>query len=202
MEVPLTVKQIEYPNFPNQLFRRLPSLYSLLKEYGPDSSHSFIYQHPYHEAFDRDLLISENLAHTLKEHLPVFHPNQKRADQQLVLLKEGRLQVILLSIFDAAFFKIYLEVKQPDNMWLIHPNGREISSHPHRPLSAEEAKKLERFLLQIALFNGDASYLYAHGAAFSSWLKESARDIKLQFLGLKVLNDPIQKEIFFRHLAL
>lgn len=176
----------------------------LLEEYcfpeGKRDLH-FRYEQPYHQIFDEDLFISENLAHTLNVHLPVFSDKQKRADQQLVIAKNGKVRMVMLSIKDALAFKHYMEANQPKHMWLIHPDGREISSHEHVVLTEEQKERLQRHLLQVAAFNGDALYLFENSERATPWLNETNTALKMRFLRLKVEKDPIQKKVFLNYAA-
>jgi len=156
-----------------------------------------MYQQPYHQIFDGDLLITENLAHTKRILLPVFHEKQKEAGQHLVFVKDGRVQLLMLSLADAAFFQKYLEKYQPQDMWLIHASGREISSHDHLALSSDEQRRLSRALLQVAVFNGNTSYLDVHYEQTLDWLQEANEDLKLRFLSLKVERKQTEREIFY-----
>jgi hypothetical protein len=180
----------------------LPNLLGHFKGPKPRADVAWVYHKPYHEIFDDTVLISDNLGLTKNHHLPVFHPAQKSADQHLVICKAGKPpRVLMLSIADAAFFKKYLEETSRDDLWLIHPDGREISIHDHKLLTEDEQRSLDRTLLQVQIFRGDARNLDQKEKETHAFLAEGNRELKLAFLKLKVEKNREQRAIFYQMIA-
>lgn len=175
-----------------------PAIYSLFSLLSNSQETQVKYRHEYSKIFDHNILISRNLALTVTNFQPVFNPIQKPANQILMIAKGEELRAVMLSIHDADFFKEYLRKYEPMDMWLILPDGQEISFHKHKESLTLQFK---RALIQINLFNGNAAYLDLHEnrRMFDAFLKEKESALKLRFLRLKVESDKTQKEIFSKN---
>lgn len=195
----------DFPKIPpainNSILNHSPAIYPLFKLLSSTKETQVKYQHEYSKIFDQNISISRNLALTAIFFHPVFNPLQKLANQILVVAKDEKLSFIMLSIQDADFFKDYLCRLQPRHMWLILPDGHEISFHKHIGLTKDLADQYKRALVQVNLFNGNAAYLdlTANQKVFESYLKEKDSHLKLRFLRLKVESDQAQKQIFSRN---
>jgi hypothetical protein len=161
-------------------------------------SNAVTYEYPYHQIFDDTLTASKNWAHTFNRLQPVFSEHQKPAHQILAIKSYGKVKLILLSIAEASFFKSYLEKHQPKNLWLIHPDGREISNHSH---TLPEKQQYERAIFQVQFFNGNASYLNRYDKLTKAFFSEGHSELKWRYLQLKTATNPEQRNILNKYLS-
>lgn len=107
---------------------------------------------------------------------------------------------------EASTFKEYLSASPREDMWLILPNGDNLSP-PLKDISplniqqelVEHADWLARTLWFINFFNGNMSYLAEHADLTKMIIKGSNTELKTRFLQLKTTQDLSQKSIF-RHM--
>ncbi len=174
-------------------FRSLKSL--LTSELG--------YKAKYDRIFDDNIYLTDNVAFTIPRLLPVYHKFQKPLDHLLVIQRDNQIEVLALSLKEAAFFKEFLEEKYKDgaykNFWLVQPDHTLVvyNKNPF-PVEGELGAKIKRAILQINFFNGNVQALDADHDASIEWLNENAKEEKLRFLKLKVEHDRTQKAMFNR----
>jgi hypothetical protein len=145
-----------------------------------------------------DLLATDNWAYSTETVLPVFHRAQKPAEQILVVVRGDKVQLVILSVKEAAFFK---ERSPQADMWLIHPDGRELTSHVHCPLSQSQAVAFEASMLFIYLLNGDIrslNRLEAKALPFIRGNPLAMRFLKLRVHSLERGGDPGPKNAFYK----
>ena len=77
-----------------------------------------------------------------------------------------------------------------EDLWLVLPNGKPLSSQTEPP------KGIEDILWHMNFFNGNVDYLLSHIELTQKKLEENPK-LSRQFLQLKVEKDPLKKEIFY-----
>lgn len=174
-------------------------MHSLIRKHAPETSKKqlfFTYQAPYHKIFDSTLLVTQNWARTFQIYPhAILSRYQKPAHQILVIHSKEGIKLLLLSIREADFIKNHLEATHPRHLWLIHPDGREISNHQHNQIQGLLQQQFERSLLQIQLLNGNAKYLYQKIEQTKAFFAEGNSELKWRYLTLKVEGDETQKNI-------
>lgn len=128
--------------------------------------------------------------------LPVFHKLQRPANQFLVIAgKDQPARWLLLSEFEAGQAKAFLEglykqnAPEVEGVWLMQPNGSLLEDASHYP----EEEALKNGLLEINVFNGNASYLEKNIDETENWLANEA-EIKVRFLKLKTARHENQNQ--------
>lgn len=185
-----------HQNLPTQILSLNESLA------GAKQSDQIEYKHPYHNAFDKNIFITNNFKCTNNKALPVFHRLQKPAEQILIVQRGGQFFAYFLSLQEASFFKGWLQKNGKEKkslcqrVWLCQPNGSLFANNPYHALPDDEP--VRKILLQANFFNGNVQYLSDHEDFASSWLNSEHTEIKLRFLKLKVERSPKQKQIFNR----
>ena len=149
---------------------------------------AYPHKHPYHLLFDDSkdrVRISSNLAFTRRKLDSVFSTFQKPAHQILIIQKENRLQAVMVDLRGPPFNK-YVEKNPRKDMWLVLPNGNEISAHPHATLTEDEEKDLKRILWTVNFFNGEVTYLDTQEEFSTDIIAEGNGELRTRFLSLLV----------------
>ncbi|MBF8263857.1 MAG: hypothetical protein HW387_1522 [Parachlamydiales bacterium] len=164
----------------------------------PDLFQQYRYEKPYHQIFDDSVLISRNLAFTTTSLNAVFNKKQKPAYQILIISDGIKLKAVMLSIKDAAFFKEHLKRGGRRDMWLLLPDGQEISAHEHVVLEDSAQRKLVRAMWFVNFFNGNARYLDMREDLSRELMNERHANLLVRFLKLRVEYDHTQRSVFYR----
>lgn len=154
------------------------------------------YEKPYDALFSNQIYATHNWLYTTGQIVPIFHPHHKPVEQILVLVDQGVVSVLLLSIHDAVFFKDYLARKKPNHMWLMFANGTQISANP--PPEREVLEKLGPLLIQLNVLRGNARYLDNHEKETREYLTPFNRELVSRFLRLRVEHNSSQKTVYYR----
>lgn len=138
------------------------------------------YKKPYWQCFDSNILVSPNFVQTPP--LAIFAKAQKPGHQILVEKKpDGSWQFMFVTLAELDTLK--KDLTRP-HFWLIDDRGNPLRDQP--PLPSSPA--IERALLQIAAFNGNASFLLRHKEGAALWLAEEPSPLKKELLALQASN--------------
>lgn len=154
------------------------------------------YKRPYYQAFDSNIFVSVNFTNPS---LPLFSPYHKPAHQILVeQTPEGEWRFLLISLAETDAIKTTLQ-RQKMAFWLINDHGDSLLfGQPPLPQNTI----IQRALLQIAAFNGNAVYLQKHEEETAAWLSGPHELLKKQLIAIKAQNTPLYAEIIARSLLL
>lgn len=167
------------------------------------------YQNSYDELFGSNIHILKSLTAPFDEPISVFSLHFGECSAVLVYLKEsGTYEFLAISKSDADSLAQYrFQVSDP---WLISPSGQSlVPNHPRGPIphlthlheqSYFKTQEIKNLLIQIALFNGDATYLAKHSKDVLALYGNTPERLALfrRYLRLQVEKDVEQKACYFR----
>lgn len=173
-------------------------------------SGSYVSKKPidYDRCFPEYFQMTENFRYSALQKLPVFHESQKNANQILVIRDKDDFRILLVSEREGVFFRKWIEARQPENLWLVNPNGRLLESQGHKlPDINEQAfhAKLKEALWYVNFFNGYVSYLVKDKEMEKYTIErlaegnEERSKLKLRFLGVKSHSISLQNELYNAH---
>ncbi|MFA6915458.1 MAG: DEAD/DEAH box helicase family protein [Parachlamydiales bacterium] len=165
---------------------------------------SFSYERPYKNIFGNLHYATDNFLHTQSSILPIFHNSFKRFQQILFIETRTGIVSVQLSKKEAGqFINLLRHSSSYQNVWLVDSNGQSYYDNP-RPLPNNPA--IRQTLVEVNASNGNMAYLDANEEDTSIWLNTECThekpctcfDTKQKFVALKVLNTPLQNELFVK----
>ncbi len=160
----------------------------------------------YEHAFDEPIYGTYEFFHTVRNQiLPVFHKLQRPASQILaVRTPEGNFHWLLLSEHEANAARKHLKElyaensPHVDNVWLIQLDGSSFISGKDRESFPIYEESVERGMIEINAFSGNAHYLDQHPQELESWIEEET-DLKIRFLKLRASRNEKENAVLRRN---
>lgn len=153
------------------------------------------YDVPYDQIFPDYLMLTENLARTYEQDLPVFHPSQKHVEYLLVTKKKNVYRTIFVDLKEAGFWRQEIKNYQLKDCWLCDLDGSSLNEGHSIPLDAKKILKIACWWGYF--FNGKASLLCQDLDLCKREL--AGNELKLHFLYMKTAEDPLEKAILTTH---
>lgn len=160
---------------------------------------------PYQNCFEEPIFGTKayfNTTTDVASVLPIFHPTQRPPKQILAVRHEGQISWLMLSEHEARDAALHLDTLYKDGTktteaWLLQLDGTAFVKNPESfPLNDMPAAK---GLMELNFLAGHLTYLDArpNREEFAEWL-EKEPELKVRFLKLRALQDPIQKQHLFK----
>ncbi|MBA3816130.1 MAG: hypothetical protein H0X29_06355, partial [Parachlamydiaceae bacterium] len=163
--------------------RNTPQIFSIKEKLKKEEGQDLI---------SEDILLSQNFLRTqLNAGEGLLNATQKGIVDLLVIEERGKVQVMILSSKESAFFSKKIAEQRTDetgssrNLWLMNPHGSVVQSGPipwqKFPDINGSKKHVERLLLQTLFLSGDIFRINQQLPALSEWIHEKAlstEDIK------------------------
>ncbi|MEM1282020.1 MAG: DEAD/DEAH box helicase family protein, partial [Chlamydiota bacterium] len=155
---------------------------------------------PYDDAFEEPIYGTRSFFNTCKRILPVFHRLQRPAKQILAVQYNDKMHWFLLSERQAKSTRNHLKKlyeendKRAENVWLIQPDGTLIVDNENADEFPIEEDYVDRGLLELNAFIGNADYIDKHSSDTDDWLIKEP-ELKVRFLKLKCARYKKQNKI-------
>lgn len=153
------------------------------------------YEVPYDQIFPDHLTLTENLARTYEQDLPIFHPSHKQVEYLLLTKEKNVYRTLFVDLKEASFWRHEIKNHALKDCWLCDLDGSSLNEGHSIPLDA--MKIIKSACWWGYFFNGKASVLCQDLDLCERELAGQA--LKLHFLHMKATEDPLERSILTTH---